>query len=182
MMDYKAFWELIEQRESCRNYDENRPVEREKLLNCLEAARIAPSACNSQPWFFHAVTDAARIEEIRKSVQERGMNKFASKCPVLVVVTEEYAQLSPCVLEHVKRQDFASIDIGLATAQFCLAATAQGLSTCILGWLDEPKIQRIMEFPETRRVRLVLALGYAADDSHREKKRKAFDEMAAIYE
>lgn len=179
MMDYFA---LIAQRESCRNYDPDRPVEREKLENCLKAACIAPSACNSQPWHFHAVTDKARVAALSRTVQGLGMNGFASSCPVLVVVTEEQAKLLPRVLEHVKSQDFASIDIGIATAQFCLAATAQRLSTCIIGWLSEKDIRQVMGFDRNRRVRLVLALGYAADDSLRTKKRKPFEEVVTFYE
>ena len=178
MMDYFA---LIAQRESCRNYDPDRPVEREKLENCLKAACIAPSACNSQPWHFHAVTDKARVAALSRTVQGLGMNGFASSCPVLVVVTEEQAKLLPRVLEHVKSQDFASIDIGIATAQFCLAATAQGLSTCILGWIDDKKLREITGIDAP--ARLVITLGYATEgDSLRPKQRKALDTLVSVKE
>lgn len=180
--EYSNYFDLIAERESCRNYDPERLVEQEKLIKCLEAARIAPSACNSQPWHFHAVTEPARLAALRKSVQGLGMNRFVDNCPALVVVTEETAKLSARIAEHIKSQNFASIDIGIATAQFCLAATAQGLSTCILGWLSEPAIREIMGFENSRRVRLVLAVGYAADDSLRTKKRKDITDMATLYE
>ena len=182
MKDYSNYFELIAERESCRNYDPARPVEQEKLLRCLEAARIAPSACNSQPWHFHAVTEPEKVAALRKTVQALGMNRFVNDCPALVVVTEETATLAARIAEHIKSQDFASIDIGIATTHFCLAATAQGLSTCILGWLSEPQIREVMGFDKTRRVRLVLAVGYAKDDSLRTKKRKDFAEMATMYE
>jgi len=181
MTDFSNYFDLIAQRESCRNFDPERPVEREKLIRCIEAAQIAPSACNSQPWHFHAVTDPARVAALRKTVQGLGMNRFADDCPVLVVVTEETAKLAARIAEHLKKQEFASIDIGIATAQFCLAATAQGLSTCIMGWLNESAIREILGFENSRRIRLVLALGYAKDDTLRTKKRKAFDEMATLY-
>lgn len=181
MNEYANYFDLIAQRESCRNYDPNRPVEQEKLLRCIEAARLAPSACNSQPWHFHAVTDPECVALLRKTVQGLGMNRFVDDCPALVVVTEETAKLMARIADHIKSQNFASIDIGIATAQFCLAATAQGLSTCIMGWLSEPQIREIMGFDQDRRIRLVLAVGYAATDELRTKKRKALEEMSTVY-
>ena len=179
MMDY---FELIEQRESCRSYDGNRPVEKDKLLRCLDAARLAPSACNSQPWHFYAVTEPERLCALRKAVQAWGGNVFADQCPVLVTVTEETAKLSRRMTALVDSQHFAAMDVGLASAQFCLAATAQGLSTCILGSFDEDAVKAATGLAPDCHVRLVLALGYAADDTHREKKRLSLDEMSTLYE
>ena len=175
MSDY---FELINRRESCRNYDASRPVEREKLEKCIEAARLAPSACNSQPWSFFVVTEPALHQEICSAVQDLNMNAFASSAPALTVVVEEEANLSEKTASRFKKQDFASIDLGLATSQYCYAATEQGLSTCILGWLNEKKIKEALHIPEARRVRLVIATGYAAGDGLRMKKRKPMEEIA----
>ena len=176
------YFDLIARRDSCRDFDAARPVEKEKLTKCLEAARLAPSACNSQPWRFIAVTNADLLAKLRPAVQELNMNRFVNDCPALVVVVEQDASLTEKVGSRFGRQDFASVDIGLAASQFCLAATEQGLSTCILGWLNESKIRELLALDKSRRVRLVLATGYAKTDALRVKKRKTLAEMSEIIE
>ena len=176
-----TYFEMVNRRQSCRSYDPARPVEQEKLARCLEAARLAPSACNSQPWRFTAVTGGEALSALRESVQGQGMNKFASDSPVMVVVSEERPNATEALGQRVKKQDFVSIDIGLATSQFCYQALEEGLSTCILGWFDEPKVKQIIGLSEQKRVRLVLTLGYAKEgDTIREKKRKALEKMGEI--
>lgn len=90
--------------------------------------------------------------------------------------------LSERVLKRFKSQDLASIDIGLSVSQFCYAATEQGLSTCILGWQDEARLKKLFDVSGGRRVRLVLAVGYAATDALRTKKRKPIEQMSRFYE
>ena len=173
------FFDLIKRRESCRNYSD-RPVEREKLLACLEAARLSPSACNSQPWRFTAVTDPEKIALVAEAVQRLGINRFAPQVPVFVVVTEEKAKLLKRIAELVCSQHFSQIDVGLAAAHFVLAATQQGLSTCILGMFDEEKLKSFLPIPESSKVRLVLCVGYSADEKPREKSRKPLEEISQI--
>lgn len=175
------YFALIEQRESCRSYTEQ-PVEREKLVRCVEAARLAPSACNSQPWRYLVVTNPDLCAKLRPCVQGMGMNKFANGCQAFIVVVEEKATLKETVAMRFKSQDFASIDIGLSVSQLCYAATEQGLSTCILGWLDEKKIKELFGLTEAQRVRLVLCVGYAESDKLRNKVRKSMEDISAFYE
>ena len=174
------YFDLIQARESCRDFDPARPVEREKLEKCIEAARLAPSACNSQPWKFYVVTDPARRAALCQAVQENGMNKFADNAPVLTVVVQEEAALAERAAKRFGKQGFADIDIGLTVSQYCCAATEQGLSTCILGWLNEEKIRALLDIPSERRVRLVIPTGYAANGKLRTKTRKATEEMAVF--
>ena len=178
MSDY---FDLIQRRESCRSYDP-KPVEREKLERCVEAARLSPSACNSQPWRYLIVTNPALAEKLRPCVQGLGMNAFADRCPAFAVVLEEKAALKAVVAARFKDQNFAPIDIGLSVSQFCYAATEQGLSTCILGWLNEEKIRTLFELPQGTRVRLVLCVGYASGGALREKKRKPLEAISKFYE
>ena len=152
-------------------------MEPEKLRRCLEAARLAPSACNSQPWHFTVVTEPALVKALVPCAQGGGMNRFASQVPAFVVVTEGQANLTASLGGKLKDQQYAQVDIGLATAHFCLAATAQGLSTCILGWFDESKLKALLDIPKSKRVRLVLCVGYAQTDEVRPKKRKALEEI-----
>ncbi len=170
------FFDLIAKRESCRNFAE-REVDSRLLRQCVEAARLSPSACNSQPWSF-TVVNSGLSPEVAKSTQELGMNKFTDGCPAFIVITEEKAKLSARLGGIVKSQNYAQIDIGLATAHLCLAATQQGLSTCILGMFNENKLKELLGIPKSKRVRLVVAVGYAASDTLREKRRKSLDEIA----
>lgn len=177
-----TYREMIEKRESCRDYDAARPVEKEKLVACIEAARLAPSACNSQPWKFYAVTEKETLEKVCAAIQGMGMNKFASDCPALTVIAEERGNVSERVGARLKKQDFVSVDIGLAVSQYCYAALEAGLSTCIIGWLDEGKIVSALKLPKETKIRLVLATGYAKTGALRTKQRKPLSEMAAFIE
>lgn len=172
-----GFFELIKKRESCRNYSEKK-VEREKLKKCIEAAGLAPSACNSQPWSFTVVDNPEIAPQVAKHLQGMGMNKFTDKCPAFVIVTEEKATLTARIGGKIKSQKYAPIDIGLATAQLCLAATQQELSTCIMGWFDEAKLKQLLDIAEEKRIRLVIAVGYAVDEEGRPKNRKSLEDIA----
>ena len=170
------FLEIARMRQSCRRYDENRTVEKEKLDAVLEAARLAPSACNGQPYHFTVCRGetAKTVAEATKGMG--GMNKFASQAPVQIVVSEKPYCKTAAVGAKLKNNDYRSIDIGIAVAYLTAEATAQGLSTCILGWLDDAKIRKACGLEET--VRLVITLGYAKeDDKLRTKKRKSMEEL-----
>lgn len=174
------FFKLIEKRESCRNFD-TRPVSREALQSMVEAARLAPSACNSQPWHFTVVM-GEKAHALAKCTQEMGMNKFTNDAPAFIVVSEEKAKLSASIAGKVKDQQYAPIDIGLSTAHLCLAATSLGLSTCILGWFSEEKIKSLLGKDAGGRIRLVIAVGYAKTDALRPKKRKDIEEILSFQE
>lgn len=175
-MDFSS---LIYQRQSCRGYDESREVEQEKLDAILEAARMAPSACNGQPYHF-TVCRGAKAKEVAKATQGMGMNKFASQAPVLIVVSEENYVASAAMGAKLKKNDYRSMDIGIAVAHLTCAATELGLSTCILGWLDDDKLRTSCDLKNP--ARLVITLGYAADETIRPKKRKDLSELVTYLE
>lgn len=169
------FTEIAKTRQSCRNYDPAREVEEEKIAAILESARLSPSACNSQPYHF-TVCRGAAAREVTKACMGMGMNKFAADVPVALVISEEPYNKSAAVGAKIKHNDYRSIDIGIATAYITAEATAQGLGTCILGWLDPEKIQTICKLDGT--VRLVIVIGYPKqDDVLRKKKRKDLSEL-----
>lgn len=171
------FMDLMTRRQSCRNFN-GECVEREKLEQLVEAFRLSPSACNAQPWKLIMATGET-AKTVRECVQEAGRNKFTDNCPAFAVIIEEHAVLKPAVAEKFHSQAFAQMDIGIATAHYCLAATDLGLSTCILGWMNEEKLKNALGIASEKRVRLVLATGYAADDEIiREKNRKPIAEIA----
>ena len=172
------FTEIIETRQSCRKYDPARAVEEAKLNSILESARLSPSACNGQPYHI-TVCRGEKASEVARGVMGMGMNKFAADAPVLLVISEEDYVASAAFGAKVKGNDYRSIDIGIVAAYITAEATAQGLSTCILGWLDDKKIREICGL--SKPVRLVITLGYAAEgDKLREKKRKDISELVSF--
>ena len=167
------FTEIAVARQSCRAYDPDRPVEQEKLDAILEAVRLAPSACNGQPYHL-TVCRGDAAQAVAKATMGMGMNKFAAQAPVLIVISEEPYVKSAALGAKVKGNDYRSIDIGIATAYLTAEAAAQGLGTCILGWLDDEKIRAVCGL--SRPVRLVVTVGYPAD-TPRQKKRKSIEEL-----
>lgn len=171
------FSELVQLRQSCRNYDAEREVEDDKIKTILASTRLSPSACNSQPYHF-TVCKGETAKAVAKAVQSMGMNKFASDVPVMIIISEENYNKTASVGSKFKGNDYRSIDIGIATAFLTAQATELGLGTCILGWFDDKKIRQICNLKNP--VRLVVALGYAKeDDVLRNKKRKSYDELVS---
>ena len=169
------FTEIALARQSCRAYDETKAVEQEKLDAILEAARLAPSACNGQPYHF-TVCRGETAKAVAKACGGVGMNKFATQAPICIVISEMPYVKSAAMGARVKGNDYRSIDIGITTAYLTAEATAQGLSTCILGWFDNEKLCALcgLEYP----ARLVITLGYAKpEEKLRDKKRKDMTEL-----
>ena len=175
------FLEIAQTRQSCRAYDETREVEPQKLEAILEAARIAPSACNGQPYHITVCKGETAKEVALATRGMGGMTKFAVQAPVMLVISEMPYVKSAAMGAKVKGNDYRSIDIGIVTAYITAEAAAQGLSTCILGWLDDDKIRKLcdLEYP----ARLVITLGYAKEgDLLRKKVRKNLDELVSYVE
>lgn len=169
------FREIAEARQSCRKYNAAREVEREKLNAILESARIAPSACNGQPYHI-TVCHGDKAKAVAEACMGMGMNKFAADAPIMIVISEQAYVKTAALGSKLKGIDYRSIDIGIVAAYITAEATAQGLGSCILGWLDDSKIRSICGLD--RQVHLVITLGYAADDDTlRTKKRKDISEL-----
>ena len=171
------FLDIARNRQSCRSYDENRSVEQEKLDAILEALRLAPSACNGQP--YHVTVCRGQVaKDVAAATASMGLNKFAAQAPVMLVLSEMPYVRTAAMGAKVKGNDYRSIDIGIAAAYMTAEATAQGLDTCILGWFNDKKIRALcgLEYP----VRLVITLGYAKEgDPLRKKVRKEMDELVS---
>ena len=168
------FLEIARNRQSCRSYDPDRPVEPEKLDAIVEAFRLSPSACNGQPYHL-TVCRGEAAAQVAAATSGLGMNKFARQAPILLVLSEKPYVKSAALGAKVKGNDYRSMDIGIAAAYLTAEATAQGLGTCILGWLDDDKIRKVCSLDAP--VRLVITLGYAKEDSLRGKKRKELSEL-----
>ena len=172
------FTEIAENRQSCRNYNPDRAVEQDKLDTILKTARLAPSACNGQPYQI-TVCKGEIAKKVAMATRGVGLNKFAIDAPITMVISEQPYIASAALGAKLKKNDYRSIDIGILAAYITAEATAQGLSTCILGWLDDAEIRNICQLDTP--VRLVITLGYAKDDDKlRAKKRKDIDTLAKI--
>ncbi len=173
------FTEIAQARQSCRSYNPQREVEEEKLSAILASARLSPSACNSQPYHI-CVCRGDTAKAVTKACQGMGMNKFTSDAKIALVISEDAYCKTAAVGSKLKHNDYRSIDIGILAAYITAEATAQGLGTCILGWLDNDKIQEICNLKND--VRLVITVGYAKDDDKlRTKKRKDLSELISQF-
>ena len=171
---------LVSKRRSVRKY-KPLPVEKEKLLICLEAARLAPSACNAQPYKFVVVDDPAVKDKLAAAVFS-GIHspiKFAAQASVLVVVVSQKGKLSAWLGNQVQDTNFRLVDIGIAAEHFVLAAEEQGLATCWLGWFDAKGAAKALGLPAGCKAEVMLSVGYA-DEAPPARKRKTMEEISSF--
>jgi len=179
MLTGKDFLDLILSRQSDRKYSD-KPVEKEILERIIEAGRMAPSACNAQPWKFIVVTDADLISKLAEAASAKliGMNSFVNQATALIVIVRENPNFTSRVGATIKNKDYSLIDIGIAAENICLQAKADGIGSCILGWFDERDVKKLLAIPGSKRVELIITLGYSLSDQ-REKRRKPPEETVS---
>jgi len=166
------FLRLVNKRQSDRSYIDN-PVENEKILNCIEAARLAPSACNSQPWTFIVVNQPELKNKLAEATANAllPLNHFTKQAPVHIVLVQEKPKLITQLGGTIKDKEYPLIDIGIAASHICLAAADQGLGSCILGWFNEKKVKTLLKIPADKRPLLIITLGYPASETRVKKKK-----------
>jgi len=179
--NFASFLDMVKTRESVRAYRPD-PVPEESVLKCLEAARLAPSASNAQPWKFVVVNDPDLKNAVADAAYDKilSMNHFTKQAPIHVVVVREKANLESIAGQIIKNKAYPLIDLGMAVEHFCLQAVEEGLGTCILGWFKERKIKELLQIPKNRRAELIITVGYPASDKLRDKKRKTLDEISSF--
>ena len=167
------FFDLVSKRQSDRGYLDKK-VDRELIEKIIKGARLAPSACNAQPWKFIVVDDENKKESLVKGLYDPlvGLNKFAIEAPVFIVVVAEKRNLVSGIGEKIKGMDYTSLDIGIACEHICLGAAELGLGTCMMGWFKEKLIKELLSIPKNREIKLVISLGYPSSDVTRRKIRK----------
>ncbi len=180
MTDGKGMLSLINSRQSERRYLD-RNVEKEKIERITEAGRLSPSACNGQPWRFIVVDEPGLRQQVASATESEilRMNTFVHQAPVLIVIVREKSNFTSRAGDLIKKRDYSLIDVGIATASMVYQAIAEGLGTCILGWFDEKKIRELLGIPKSKRVELVIAVGYA-ENQHRNKVRKPAAEVTTF--
>ena len=176
------FLELCRQRQSCRDFSDV-PVERGKLMYCMEAAQLAPSACNAQPWRFLVVTETQLARQVAKCLQGDGsMNSFTEHCPAFIILLLEKGNQAARRFGELKKRNYGHTDLGIAAAHICLAAEAQGLGSCIIGFLDEDGLRGLLGLEEPDYPFLAVAIGYPKSSESRQKSRKAIEDIVRFFE
>lgn len=166
----KEFLTLVNNRQSCRDFNDL-PIDRETLEKIVEIGRLAPSACNSQPWKMYVVTDEEKRAKVCPTLQDCFMNKFVDKAKAFIVLAETGATLKERIIAKFTSKHFVKYDIGELTAYLTLGAESLGVSSCIIGWVNEKKLKDVLSIPEQESVAIVIALGYS-DIEKRPKVRK----------
>ncbi len=172
------FLDLVRRRQSTRRYSP-RPVPPEVVERCLEAARLAPSACNSQPWTFLVVTE----EPLRSRLADAAysglysMNAFAKKAPVQIVVVTERSKYTARLGGQFRGVQYSLVDIGIACEHLVLQAAEDGVGTCWLGWFNEKEVKKTLALPKGDKIDIMISMGYPEDENPREKNRKPLDEI-----
>ncbi len=173
------FIDLVVKRQSVRRYL-SKAIEPEKIERCLEAARLAPSASNSQPWSFIVIDEPELKNKVARQTYGNiiSFNKFVLNAPVLVVFVVEKPKVITRLGSMIKKLDYPLIDIGITAEHFCLQATEEGLGTCMLGWFNARPIKKLLNVPMSKTIGLIIAVGYPpADYKVRAKTRKKLEEV-----
>jgi nitroreductase len=177
-----TFAELVKTRHSIRSYL-GKPVEREKILACLEAARLAPSASNTQPWHFVVADDPALRQKLCGEAFSGIFStmRFPREAPVLVAAVAKPPTPGMRAGNAFLRTNFGFVDMGIAIEHFVLQAAELGLGTCWMGMFDEGKVKKTLGIPRGHKVVAMLTLGYF-DRSSAQKPhhRQALEQMSSF--
>lgn len=166
--------DTIQNRYSCRKF-RKKHIDIALLEKCVITAHLAPSACNAQPWKFYIVNG----EEVRKEFVK--LTQPFTEHASFIVVEEDKPNMQQRIVNKLKDQEYSKVDIGLACGYLCLQASELGLATCMIGYFHEAKIKERLGIAEKKRLRLVIAIGYADPIEKRNFKRKDVQDIMKIF-
>lgn len=174
------FDQILAKRRSVRSFD-SKPVRHEDLMAICEAARLAPSACNSQTWRFIAVTDQDRIQRIcREAMRPVIPNRWLADAPLVIVGCSQLDWVANRIGSSVTGIEYYRIDLGIAMEHMVLKATELGLGTCWIGWFSEKNVQRILNIPKKIKVSAMLAVGYPKHAALKKSSRKPIEDILFV--
>lgn len=171
------FLHLINKRQSVRKFT-NHPIATHDLLQCIEAARLAPSASNGQPWSFIITQKEPLKTKLAHATWSTILpfNRFVDHAPVIITIVMETTKEITRVASWLKKRDFPLLDAGITAEHLCLQATELGIGTCMLGWFNERKVKKILNIPSKQRIAIMIAMGYPPlNYSQRKKIRKPME-------
>jgi nitroreductase len=172
-MPTQSFADLVKSRRSIRKY-QNKPVEREKIVQCIEAARLAPSAENVQPWRFIILDDSEVLKQFSTHAFSGiySPTRFAAKAPVIIVILAKLDVLANRIGKQIQGIHFYLLDIGIAGEHFVLQAQELGLGTCWIGWFNIKKIRKFLQVPRGYKIVSLISMGYPDASELKNKKRR----------
>jgi nitroreductase len=176
------FIELVRKRRSTRKYLQ-KALPREIIDQCLEAAHLAPSACNAQPWYF-IVVDDEKVKNELADIAFSGIyatNTFAKKAPVLIVVLTNQSNYIAKMGSFFRNIKYSLIDIGIACDHLTLQAEELGVGTCWLGWFNEKGVKKFLNLPKSTKIDVMIGMGYPEKVFEKKKKRKSLEEIRQFY-
>lgn len=178
-MTIKSFSELVQSRRSIRKY-QNKPVEREKILQCIEAARLAPSAENVQPWRFIILDDPEVLKQFSTHAFSGiySPTRFAAKAPVIIVILAKLDVLANRIGKQIQGIHFYLLDLGIAGEHFVLQARELGLGTCWIGWFNIKKVRKFLKIPRTYKIVSLISMGYPESFQLKSQKRHQLKDIA----
>lgn len=173
-----SFFELVHQRRSIRSYLDKQ-VERKKIIKCVEAARLAPSAENVEPWRFIIIDNRETKSNFCAQVFSGiyALSKWAAKAPVIIVVLAKLDILANRLGKQIQGTNFYLIDIGIAGEHLALQATELGLGTCWIGWFNAKKAKKFLKIPNSYKIICLISMGYPDRRLLKHKKRRALKEI-----
>ena len=170
------FTKLVNERQSCRNFND-KPLDKELVVEIAKQAALAPSACNSQPWKMYVVTEPERLEKTAKALGAKGHNKFLVNAKAFIVLADKQATLKEGV--RFDRNHFVKYDVGQLCAYITLTAKSMGVETCIIGMVNQDLIGDAVGLKKGEHCNIAVALGYS-DSPLRNKVRKKYDDVIEI--
>lgn len=177
-MQNQPFIELVRRRTSCRAY-EPKPIPREHLELMLEAARLAPSACNKQPWRFIVVQDEeTRMRLINEAFLAGIPMKWAVNAGAIIALGMEKSAITHKVAPKISGVDYPLLDLGIAGEHLVLQAEELGLRSCWIGWIKPKKVREIIEWPRGIEPVSLITVGWPASEERTHRPRLSCDEIS----
>ncbi len=168
------FLELVRTRRSIRSYRPD-PVPREMIESCVDAARFAPSASNTQGWRFFVAEGAVKDRVAREALGGIVPNRFAAGAPVIVALAMKLGVVTHRLGAGIKGIDYHLLDAGIAGEHFVLRAAELGLGTCWIGWFDKKAVRRLLEIPRGWDVPALITVGFPAGEPQSKERRPLSD-------
>lgn len=176
---FELFKDLVKQRQSCRGFSD-KEIEREKLDKIIDTARLAPSACNSQPWKMVCAVQNDSVKAVCECLQEKGHNKFLNSAKAYIAVVNKNAKLKETIESKFDRNRFVKYDVGELIAYITLTAKSLGIDSCIIGWVNEQKLSQVLALEENEKCEIVVALGYSEIETREKVRRDRADVVKFI--
>jgi nitroreductase len=176
-MENEPFINLVKYRTSCRSY-EPRPVPREHLDLMLEAARLAPSACNKQPWRFAVVEDeATRMRLINEAFLAGIPMKWAENAGAIIALGMEKSVVTHKIATKISGVDYPLLDVGIAGEHLVLQAEELGLGTCWIGWIKPKEVRKIVGWPRGIEPVSLITVGWPVSNDRKTRPRLSSEEI-----